>query len=250
MRLKKLFAFCYLLLALYAASVVQAVEPEPKALIEKAITAHGGAAELAKLQAAVAHISGTIHLPTGDISFTGEITSDHAKRQRAAVQIDFAGQKANILSVLSGDSGWIKLNDEAVVDMDANQVATARAQAYSRWLTTLTPLTGPEIKLAGRGEVKVGDRAAFGVIVSQAGQGDVHLFFDQETSLLVKSEQRLKDETGMEVTEESTFSNHEERGTRQPRKVVVKRNDKPHLTAESTSLQPLEKLADNLFNKP
>ena len=246
---KRLSACYWVVLAVVAASAAQAAEPEPKALIQKAIAAHGGEKELTKLQISVSQIAGTIHSPEGELTFSGEVSSDQAKRQRATLQLDLAGQKITIVSVVAGDSGWTKFN-EAVVDMDADQLIAARAQAYSHWLTTLTPLVGPEFKLASRGEIKVGNRAAYGVIVSQAGQGDVHLFFDEETSLLVKTEQRLKDETGREVTEESILSNHEEQGTRQARKIAVRRNDKPYFEAESTSLQPVEKLDDSLFKRP
>jgi hypothetical protein len=109
--------------------------------------------------------------------------------------------KLEVLTVIKNDSGWTKVND-IVIDLNGDQIAEAREQTHGRWVTTLLPLLGPEYKLAGRGEVKVQDRPAYGVIVSRADRRDVQLFFDKETHLLVKTEQRVKDESGKEMTGE------------------------------------------------
>jgi hypothetical protein len=98
--------------------------------------------------------------------------------------------------------------------------------------------------------VKVQDRPAYGVIVSRADRRDVQLFFDKETHLLVKTEQRVKDESGKEMTEESFFSNHQEKDARQPLKATARRDDMPYMEADITSFQTRDKLEDSLFEKP
>jgi hypothetical protein len=177
------------------------------------------------------------------------VASDKDVRQRVALQLEVGGMKVDVLSVLTNDSGWVKVND-VVIDLDADKVAEAREQSHSHWVATLVPLRGPEYKLAGRGEVKVLDKPAYGVIASRDGRRDVQLFFDKETHLLVKTEQRVKDEAGKELTEESYFSNFEEKNARQPMKVSVRRDDMPYMDAEVTSFQTKEKLEDSLFQKP
>ena len=227
----------------------QAQEPEPKVLIEQAIKAHGGPEELKKTQISVSQFKGKIQSPVGELELSGEIASDKDQRQRVSMQIEIMGMKVDILSVLKNDGGWAKAND-AVVDLNADQIAEAREQTHSHWVATLLPLLGPEYKLAGRGEVKVQDKPAYGVIASRADRRDVQLFFDKETHLLVKMEQRVKDETGKELTEESYFSNFQEKEARQPMKVTVRRDDMPYLEAEVTSFQTRDKLEDSLFEKP
>ena len=238
-----------ILLVLAVSTAVRGDEPQPKELLEKAIAAHGGKEELTKLQVGVSQIKGTIHSPEGDLAFSGEAATDGAKRERATLQLEIGGMKFDVASVWAGDRGWIKFND-TVVDMDDDKLQQAREQAHVHMVATLTPLLGPDYKLASRGELKVGDKPALGIIVSRAERQDVQIFFDKETHLLVKTEQRVKDDAGKEVTEESVFSDHDPKGARQPRKVVVKRDDKPYLEAEVTSFDPREKLDDSLFQRP
>jgi hypothetical protein len=227
----------------------RAAEPDPKTLVEQAIKAHGGEAELKKVQISTSQFKGKIQSPAGELDVSGEVASDKDVRQRVALQLEVGGMKVEVLSVLTNDSGWVKVND-VVIDLDADKVAEAREQSHGHWVATLVPLRGPEYKLAGRGEVKVLDKPAYGVIASRDGRRDVQLFFDKETHLLVKTEQRVKDEAGKELTEESYFSNFEEKNARQPMKVSVRRDDMPYMDAEVTSFQTKEKLEDSLFQTP
>jgi hypothetical protein len=240
--------FCFLVL-LFFPLTAGAQEPEPKALIQKSIAAQGGEKEVAQLQVAVKQLKGTIHTPDGDIAFSGEVAFEKTARQRITLDIEVAGQKINLITAITADGSWMKVND-TVLDLDADKVAEAREQAHAAWAATLVPLLANDFKLAGRGEVKVGDRPAWGVIVSRAGHRDMTLYFDKETSLLVKIEQRIKDDSGVEVTQESVFSDFEEKGLRQARKSTATRNDKPYLEAEITGYQLKDKLDDSLFKRP
>jgi hypothetical protein len=227
----------------------RAAEPDAKTLIEQAIKAHGGAEELKKTQISVSQFKGKIQSPAGELELSGEVASDKDQRQRVSMQLEVMGMKVDVVTVLKNDSGWTKIND-TLLEFNAEQVAEGREQAHGHWVATLLPLLGPEYKLAGRGEVKVQDKPAYGVIVSRADRRDVQLFFDKETHLLVKTEQRVKDETGKELTEESFFSDYQEKDARQPMKVSVRRDDMPYMEAEVTSFQTREKLEDSLFEKP
>ena len=227
----------------------RAAEPDAKTLVEQAIKAHGGAEELKKAQVSVSQFKGKIQSPVGELEVSGEIASDRDVRQRVAIQVDINGMKVDILTVLKNDGGWAKAND-TIVDLNADQIAEAREQTHGHWVATLVPLLGPEYKLAGRGEVKVQDKPAYGVIASRADRRDVQLFFDKETHLLVKTEQRVKDESGKELTEESFLSNYQEKDARQPLKISVRRDDMPYMEAEVTSFQTRDKLEDSLFEKP
>jgi hypothetical protein len=237
------------LVLLLAPSFATAQEPEPKALVQKAIEAQGGEKEVARLQVGIKQLKGTIHTPDGELAFSGEVAYEKSDRQKAAFEIEVGGMKFSVATAITPDAAWLKFND-TVIDLDADKAAEAREQAHSGWAATLVPLLANDFKLAGRGEVKVGDRPTWGVIVSRAGHRDLTLFFDKETSLLLKIEQRIKDDGGREATQESVFSDFEEKGLRQPRKSTVKRDDKPYLEAEITGYELKEKLDDGLFKKP
>lgn len=227
----------------------RAAEPEPKALIEQSIKAHGGAEELKKAQISVSQFRGKIQSPVGELEVSGEIASDKDQRQRVSLQFEVMGTKVDVLTVLKNDGGWANANG-TIIELNADQITEAREQTHAHWVATLVPLLGPEYKLAGRGEVKVQDKPAYGVIVSRADRRDVQLFFDKETHLLVKTEQRVKDESGKEMTEESYFSGYQEKDARQPLKISVRRDDMPYMEAEVTGFQTREKLEDSLFEKP
>jgi hypothetical protein len=177
------------------------------------------------------------------------VAHDGSKRQRVAVQLEINGMRFEIITAWAGEKGWIKFGD-MVLDMDDDKVAEAREEAHANYVATLVPLLEAEFKLASRGEVKVGERPAWGLIVAKADRRDVQLFFDKETHLLVKTEQRVKDDAGREVTEEAILSDHEPKGARQARKVAVRRDDKPYLDIEVTSNDPEDKLDDKLFERP
>jgi hypothetical protein len=236
-------------LLVVACHFAQAQEPEPKTLIEQAIKAHGGADELKKTTVSVSQFKGKIQSPVGELDVSGEIASDKDQRQRVSLQFEVMGVKVDVLTVLKNDGGWAKAND-TVIDLNADQIAEAREQTHAQWVASLVPLLGPEYKLAGRGEVKVQDKPAFGVIVSRADRRDVQLFFDKESHLLVKTEQRVKDDTGKEMTQESFYSNFQEKDARQPMRLLVRRDDMPYMDAEITSFQTRAKLEDSLFEKP
>lgn len=52
------------------------------------------------------------------------------------------------------------------------------------------------------------------------------------------------------MTQESFYSNFQEKDARQPMKLIVRRDDMPYMDAEITSFQTREKLEDSLLEKP
>src|SRR5262249_33308325 len=90
-----------------------------------------------------------------------------------------------------------------------------------------------KFRLAPLGEVAVDGRPARGVKVSREGHRDVDLYFDREKSLLVKTQTRVKDDDGQEVTEETFLSDYKEaQGTNQAMKVVVQRDGELYVESE------------------
>lgn len=248
---------CFSVMLILTSRSIMAAPPSPKELVEQAIAAHGGEKELARLQTCQTYVAGKVHTKEIDATFTMETWRDGEKRYRSDMQIELAGQKARALSIVSGDRGWSKSEGFAqsgVSELTNDDLAQARQYAYATGLTTLTPLLGPEIKLAEGKEVKVGDRPAYGVIVSCADRADVHLFFDKETRLLVKMEQTARKSSGDWKTE-TLYQDHEPAGLRQPRKVkATSQNPAGEIVetveAEITGYAPKDRAEDELFQKP
>lgn len=157
---------CFSVMLILSSGNIMASPPAPKALVEQAIAAHGGEKELARLQTCQTYLAGKVHTKEVDATFTMETWRDGVKRYRNDIQMELAGQKARSLSIVSGDQGWSKSEGFAqsgVSELADDDLLHARQHAYASWLTTLTPLLGPEIELAAGKEIKVGDRPAYGV---------------------------------------------------------------------------------------
>lgn len=221
-----------------------------RAIVDKALKAHGGADALAKVPAITVKFKGTFHGMGAAIPLAGEIVSFGPEKQKIDAEVDVGGQKFRVVNVLNGDKGWARMGD-ATTEMDKDMLEEAKEQAYAGWLTTLIPLKDKKFTLATTGEVQVGGRPAVGVKVSSKGRRDVDLYFDKETGVLVRSEGRVKDEGGKEVTEESLFEEYKEiQGVKQPTKLTVNRDGKLYLEGELSDYQFSETLDASVFAKP
>ncbi len=238
-------------IALVAAAPRQSEDDKAaRAILEKAILAQGGEAELAKIAASTSKLKGTVHAQGMAIAFSGEVSTQGADQARIALELEVENMKFNLTQVFNRDQGWVKFGDDTT-EMDKDQLAEVREQTYAGSLTILLPLRDKGFALATVGEAKVEGRPALGIRVSRQGRRDVSLWFDKETHLLVKLETRVKDEeSGQEVAEESFLSAHEEKGARQARKISVKRDGKPYVEAEILEIKGEEKLPDTVFSKP
>lgn len=246
--------FCLVLIALgLVAGAVRADDgAAARALIDKAIRAQGGEAELRKWPAATAKHEGIFH-GHGDklvFFFTAEITTQGADRVRYVVHGKTGDRKFRHCYVLNGNRGWLSLDDKTW-GCSREELAKLQEAAYANWVATLLPLKSPAFTLVPAGVANVADRPALGVRVSSKGHRDVSLFFDRETGLLVKTQTRSKDDRGKEATEETFLSDYRiTKGTKQAMKAVTYRDGKPYLTYRVTDYEPREKVAGGTFDKP
>src|SRR5262245_2214954 len=168
-------------------------ESAARALVDRAIEAQGGEANLAKFQAVTLKGKGKFYGTSDDgVPFTGEWATQGETHTRMRLEFTAMGQTFKYAKVISGDKGWIKLNDDNAQPMSKEVLAEEREQLHGSWVATLLPLKGKEFKLSPLGEVKVGDRPAVGVRVSRQGRRDVSLYFDQKSHLLVKTAMTVK----------------------------------------------------------
>jgi hypothetical protein len=224
---------------------------DARAIVEKAIKAQGGLEKLSKFKAHSIKFKGDFHGMGQAIPMTGEITTQGNDKVKLDAEVEAGGMKFRVINVLAGDKGWNKVGD-MLMDLDKDQIAEAREQAYAGWLATLVPLLDKGIKLSTIGESEIENKPAMGVKVKSEGHRDVDLYFDKASGLLVKFEHRVKDEgSGQEVTEENFSSNYKDvEGTKQPMKFLAKRDGKLFLEGEITEYLLLEKVDENTFAKP
>ncbi len=232
-------------------------QAEMKALIDKAIKAHGGEANLAKYKATTWKGKGKVHT-MGGIEFTGDWFETDGKL-RFNLELDFMGMAIKVTQVVANDKGWEKVSvggmDVMNDEMSKEEIEETQEELYANRIMSLQAFAAKDkgLELATLGEVKVNDKPCLGVRVSSKGHRDVSLFIDKETHLVVKAEHRVKDfdEGGQEYNQEYYQSEYKEfDGIKEPTKTVVHRDGKLFLEIETTEFKHLEKLDDSLFQKP
>lgn len=226
---------------------------DARALVDRAIKAHGGAANLGKYKGGAVTFSGTFHGMGMKVPMTGTISTYGDDKLKADIEVEADGQKFRVVQVLAGDKGWMKLGPDTK-DMSKDEVAQGRNEQHAGYVASLTPLVGAAkgYTLATAGELLVNDKAALGVKVSAKGRHDVTLYFDKTTGLLVRHDQTVNDEgSGREVQQETYPSDYKDvQGTKQPHKFVVKRDSKLYLEGEASEVTLTETLDANLFVRP
>jgi hypothetical protein len=224
---------------------------DAQALLDRAIKAAGGEANLKKFQGSVSKGKGTLH--EGGFKVTGEWYFQAPDRVRSVYEFDDGqGQKIKVLSVVNADKGWSRTGDGETDALEGDALKEEQEEAYENWLTTLTPLKDKAFQLTALSEVKVGDRPALGLKVTRAGHGDVELYFDKENALLVKLARKAKDiMADKDVKQEAFFSNYKNvQGIMQPMKIEIKRDGQAYFDVEMSEIKFSEKLDDGLFTKP
>jgi outer membrane lipoprotein-sorting protein len=238
-----------------AVGTVQSGDPaEPRAIIDRAIKALGGEANLSKHKA-ITMKGGGMYYGAGDgVPYTGEWAFQLPGQMRVAIDSKAGDQPFRFVIVVNGDKAWNKFGDNEVMEMNKEQVAEQRERLYANWVATLVPLKDKAFKLAALGEVKVQDLAAVGVRVSREGHRDISVYFDKVSGLPCKTETVVKNiENGgdQEVQQEAFASDYKEfDGVKHYTKSVMKRDGKRFVDVEFSEIRPAEKLDDSIFARP
>lgn len=224
---------------------------QARRILDKAIQAAGGDAKLAKFKAFTSKGKGKINIMGSEIEFTFDVAVQPPKQVRRHIEADVSGTKFERTYVLNSDKGWVTTMGNTD-EMSPEQLAVEREDLYAGWVTTLEPLKNASFQLAPLPEIKVGDRPAVGVKVSQRDHKDVSLYFDKDKGLLLKVQRRATDAmTGQEFDQETVYSDYKvENGMPHARRQKTKRDGNDFLDIEVTESKPVERLDANLFAKP
>jgi hypothetical protein len=216
-----------------------------RAVIEKAIKAAGGEANLAKIKAATWKQKGTYYGMGEGLPYTGEYAAQWPGQFRMEIENAF-------INVFNKDKGWTLAGGE-VKEMSKEQLAVQQHDGKVSWMNTLLPLMDKAFEFKSMGEAKVGKEPALVVKVSRKDYPTVTMYFDKKTHLLVKSEYTTKaaDLEFKEVKMEANYSDHKDvNGIKMPHKTVLHRDGKIFVEAENTEIKALGKLDDKVFGRP
>jgi hypothetical protein len=218
---------------------------DARAIVAKSIKAAGGEKKLEKLNAQTFSETGTYYGMGDGLPYTANSSIQFPHQFKMEIVGIFT-------IVVNGDKGWMQMGGETR-EMTADELKGHLDGHYASWLATLTPLTDKQFKLATAGETKVEDRPAVGVRVSADKRRDLTMYFDKESSLLVKMEQiaNSSEQGNKEVKQEIFYSDYKEvEGAKAPMKIMIKRDGEKYVESQVTEFKAVGKLEDSVFGKP
>jgi hypothetical protein len=222
-------------------------EDPARALVEKAIQAHGGPA-LDKYPAGRAKAKGTIVLKGSEYPFTLDRLYQVPGKLRITSEVVIMGVARPVTCIVNGNA-VLAIAGGLTQELPRSQVAELRLAVHVQTIARLTPLLKDKTyKLAPADEKTIEGKPADGLTVSAEGHKDIRLYFDRQTNLLVAIERPGFDDLGKPAEHWEYFSDFRDaNGLKYPTKTLIKQNGKRYLESETTEFKPLEKVDSREF---
>ena len=229
---------------------------EAQTVIDKAIQAMGGEANLAKLKAVTWKSRGTIQFKSAPNLFTSQWAMQGPNHYRKIKIRDKAenGWSNKAILVLDGNKGWFRNDKNALITFPTNDLAGLREENFLHWIALRLDLTDKAITLSPLGRSVVDGHGVQGIKITHRELHDVHfeLFFDAETGLLAKLITKNSDKNV--PPEERVFSEYRETGGIKyaaKLKWTARYGDDLAIQEEERyDMQLHEKLDDSVFDQP
>ena len=126
-----------LLLLLGVVPAVGAQE-SPRAIVERAVAAHGGHEKLSRARADVARMRGIIHIGKAAVPFTSEVTVQLPKKYHSVVQLQNGDKMQTLIHDLDGDKVTITIDGTVIDGYKVSGGIQVRAQNVvikNSWIT-------------------------------------------------------------------------------------------------------------------
>ncbi|HUY33947.1 MAG TPA: serine hydrolase domain-containing protein [Pirellulales bacterium] len=226
-------------------------DSDAKAVIDKAIQALGGEANLGKAKVIVWKSKGKFHFGGNESDFTGQTTIAGLNRFRQEFESEVNGDPIKGVTVLDGDKGWREIGDISM-EFDSGGVANEKRSVYLQVVpATLLPLKGNDFQIEAAGEEKVGDADAVVIKVTAPDGKDFKLYFDKTSGLPAKLVANVKGFMGGEYTQETSYGNYKDfGGVKKATKIETRRDGEKLVEAEITDFKLLEKVDPETFAEP
>jgi hypothetical protein len=184
-------------------------EPDPRALVVKAVKAQGGGKNLGEAAGATRVTFEGIDHSRGGIKYTAVFRTQPPDRVRMTYH--FQGDAPYTLTfVRNGDKAWEHVNGETE-EVGEQQLARIKKLMHADRVVELVPLLSDRgFVLSYLGEFKVNDQSTLGVMVSYKDQPKVRLEFDKAKGVLRKVELRFPDFSTEEVVYSETYTDYQE----------------------------------------
>ncbi len=247
--MKNLFGALLLTTVLCTTSIArQATEANP--VLEKAITALGGAEKLEKIKSISWKAKGTLSFQGMESPMSTTVTVQGLNFAKQEFEAEFGGNQIKGVSVLAGDKGWRSFagNKMPLENMDDEK----RNLSLTVLPITLVQLKGKGYKLETLPEEKLGEKPAAVLKVTPAKGKDFKIYFDKESGLPVRLVAKVTGFQGEEFTQDTTLSGYKMLGgINKATKISSKRDGEKFMDQEVTEFTTSEKEADSkLFTEP
>ena len=226
--------------------------PDPGAIIDKGIEALGGKDKLTKAVAASWKTKGSMSIQGNDVNFSGEATSQGINQIKSEIEMDFNGNPFKGVMIFNVDKGWRKFNDN-LMELDKDAVENEKHNLAMQLIpTTLVALKGKDFKLASAPEVKIGDKPAVGVKVTEPSGKDFTIYFDKESGLPVRVTGKVVGFGGEDSDVENNYTGYKDfNGIKRATKTTSKRNGEAFMQSEISDFKVLDKApAAETFAEP
>lgn len=230
----------------------RAQDDDLRALVSKAVRAHGGKELLKKYQGAHAKYKGDVDSMGLMAKVEGEIYV-FPDRIKNVIGVEVNGMNIKVQQGYDGKVMWMDVMGMTQEIKDDDKIKDMKENMYAEHVANLFVLDDKEFKLGALGEMKIKGKDAVGVRVSKVGKRDVNLWFDKKTNLLIKHEFRGRDPFGQqgEVNNEKYFSDYKAvMGIQTPGRMEVHNDGKKIVELEISETRYHEKLDDSIFAKP
>lgn len=226
-----------------------AAQDDPKAIVKKAITAHGGAEKLNKFKGSKNSSKGTISIMGLELEFTSDTVSMYPSKQKTTIKMDLMGNAITVVQMIVGDKMSLSVNGMAQEVPDAQKAELKQSVELQR-VINLTPLLSEKgFELKALGESQVNGASVVGISVSSKELKDTKLYFDKNTYLLRKVERMGADPAGGGEVKQETFMNDykDVNGLKKPTKITMLNDGKKFMDSTVVKQEVLEKIDEKEF---
>lgn len=235
------------LVVVFGVVPVGADDKDAKAIVEKGISALGGAEKLGKVNAFTWQETGTMTFNDIENDFTGTVTIKGLDRFSRV----FRNDRYTGVVVIDGAKGWRKFADYPA-QLEGELLAGEKRNVYYQVVPIiLVALKGNGFTYEADGEAKIGDKAAVILKVTGPDGKAFTLSLDKETGLSLKLVGKLVGYKGGEYTAETTFANYKDfDGIKKATKVETKRRGEPYQKWEIIEFKVLDRVEPDTFTEP
>jgi hypothetical protein len=228
---------------------------DPKAVVEKAIKAHGGKDLLAKYPCNKAIAKGEMSLMGLDLNFEA-VTTMAPEKFKLELSMSVGGMDVKVLQIVNGDK---VISKTKVGDMNMDAISEAQKEelkmsVIEHEMGLIYPLLDAKkftLKAEADDEVE-GKKTAVISVTHTKSPDPTKLYFDKETGLMIKTSRKglaPGSDDGTKVLYESIQSDYKKvDGLMIPMKLVVSTDGKKFMTIVTSEHTNLEKVDPKEFS--